>query len=79
MRTLLKSFKRKVIGFDINKKRIIDLKNNIDRTNEVTKDILKKCSKITFTNDAKELQNGDVFIVTTPTPIDESKKPDMIC
>ncbi len=75
--TLKKSFKRKVIGFDINKKRITDLKNNIDRTNEIKKEILKKCSKITFTHDEKKLQKGDVFIVTTPTPIDESKKPDL--
>ena len=52
--TLKKSFKRKVIGFDINKKRITDLKNNIDRTNEIKKEILKKCSKITFTHDEKE-------------------------
>ncbi len=66
---------RKVIGFDINKKRIEELKQNYDKTREVNEDELKSLKNILFTNDFKELVNADVFIVTVPTPIDESKIP----
>ena len=66
---------RKVIGFDINKKRIEELKQNYDKTREVNKDELKNLKNIFFTNDFKSLVNADVFIVTVPTPIDESKIP----
>ena len=66
---------RKVIGFDINKKRIEELKQNYDKTREVNEDELKSLKNIIFTNDFKALANADVFIVTVPTPIDESKIP----
>ena len=66
---------RKVIGFDINKKRIEELKQNYDKTREVNEDELKSLKNILFTNDFKALVNADVFIVTVPTPIDESKIP----
>ena len=66
---------RKVIGFDINKKRIEDLRQNFDKTLEVTEEELKNLENINFTNDIKSLVNADVFIITVPTPIDESKIP----
>ena len=66
---------RKVIGFDINKKRIEELKQNYDKTREVNEDELKSLKNILFTNDFKALVNADVFIVTVPTPIDEFKIP----
>ena len=66
---------RKVIGFDINKKRIEELKQNYDKTREVNEDELKSLKNILFTNDFKSLVNADVFIVTVPTPIDKSKIP----
>ena len=66
---------RKVIGFDINKKRIDELKQNYDKTREVNEEELKNLKNILFTNDLKSLVNADVFIVTVPTPIDEFKIP----
>jgi len=66
---------RKVIGFDINKRRIEELKQNYDKTREVNEDELKNLKNILFTNDFKSLVNADVFIVTVPTPIDEFKIP----
>ena len=70
-------FSRTIIGYDINESRINELKNNFDRTNEISENDLKNSSDILFTYDEQLLINGDIFIVTTPTPIDESKKPDL--
>lgn len=65
-----------VIGFDINKQRIEELKNNIDCTNEVTTNDLKEAN-IKFTNNKKELTKADFIIVAVPTPIDEHNQPDL--
>ena len=64
-----------VIGFDLNKERIDQLVNNIDKTNEINEKRLLK-SKIKFTVDENELGNATFHIVTVPTPIDEYNKPD---
>ena len=47
-----------VVGFDINKERIEQLKNNFDRTNEVNKIRLSKC-KIYFTSEVGKLTNSN--------------------
>ena len=70
---------RNVIGFDLDKARINDLKNNIDRTNEIDIDELKNSKKILFTNNSKFLEEADIFIVTVPTPIDNDNNPDLTC
>ena len=72
-----KKINRKVIGFDINEKRIGELLNGYDRTNEVTKELLNDIENIVFTNDKSLLNEADIFIVTVPTPINESKIPDL--
>lgn len=69
--------KYKTIGFDINKKRIEELKNGHDRTLEVTTEELKEAEKLTYTFELAELEQVDVFIVTVPTPIDDFKRPDL--
>jgi len=70
------SKKIKTIGFDINKKRILDLKNSRDTFNEFKKrDFAKK--KIFFTNDVLKAKSANFFIVAVPTPISKSKYPDL--
>ncbi len=68
---------RKVIGFDINLKRIEELKNGYDRTNEISssENLTNVFSEIT--NDFKKLIVADIFIITVPTPIDNNKEPDL--
>jgi UDP-N-acetyl-D-galactosamine dehydrogenase len=66
-----------VIGFDINRDRISELKNYHDRTREVEPADLKLATRLTYSNDIAELKKADYFIVTVPTPIDEFKKPDL--
>jgi UDP-N-acetyl-D-glucosamine/UDP-N-acetyl-D-galactosamine dehydrogenase len=68
---------RSVVGFDVNKKRIDELKNNTDSTLEVSTPELRAASFLTFTNDIRDLSKCNCFIVTVPTPIDIHKRPDL--
>lgn len=72
-----KLLNRAVQGFDINKERIKDLKNFNDKTGEYSHDFLENTKRINFTNNLKDLTECEVFIITVPTPIDSSKKPDL--
>ena len=72
-----KKLNRKIIGFDINKDRINDLKIGLDKTNEVEESKLKKLTNISFNSEENSLLEANVFIVTVPTPIDSSKSPDL--
>tara|TARA_B100000212_G_scaffold333009_1_gene301915 strand:+ start:29246 stop:30598 length:1353 start_codon:yes stop_codon:yes gene_type:complete len=72
-----KKINRKVIGFDIDDSRIKELLSGIDRTKEVSSQDLKNLKNTTFTSDINDLLEGDVFIVTVPTPIDKFNKPDL--
>ena len=65
----------KVIGFDINKERIEQLKNNFDKTKEINTARLEKCN-VNFTFVKSKLSNSNFHIITVPTPINEFKKPD---
>jgi len=69
--------KRKVIGYDINAKRISDLQKGIDHTLEVTSENLSKAKKLQFTNDFFEIKEANIFIITVPTPIDKNKQLDL--
>lgn len=66
----------KVIGFDINKDRIAELKACKDSTLEVTEAELESVN-IEFTNEISVLAKANFHIVAVPTPIDKSKKPNM--
>ena len=68
--------KARIIGFDINEHRINTLKQGIDHTKEVeSQDLLE--ADIDFTNDPSRLREADFIIVAVPTPITETKQPDL--
>ncbi len=69
--------KQNVIGFDISKSRIEELQEGRDSTLEVGSDEFAEASKLSFTNDLKDLEGCNTFIVTVPTPIDAHKRPDL--
>ena len=71
------SKKRSVIGFDINNKRINQLKLGIDKNLETNKKELKKLNQLFFTSNENDLETANCYIVTVPTPIDKTKKPDL--
>ena len=65
------------IGFDINTKRIDDLKNCIDHTNEASEEQLKSADQLCFSSNINDIKECNIYIVTVPTPIDEFKTPDL--
>jgi UDP-N-acetyl-D-glucosamine/UDP-N-acetyl-D-galactosamine dehydrogenase len=66
----------KVIGFDINEKRLTELRKGHDSTHEVqAKDI--KFADIYFTSNPEDLRQADFHIVAVPTPINEAKQPNL--
>lgn len=65
----------KVIGFDINEKRINEYKNGIDSTNEVGEAL--KDTKVDFTADASRLKEAKFIVVAVPTPVNEDNTPDL--
>ncbi len=67
---------QEVVGFDINEKRINELKSGYDRTNEVLDEDLAKCN-IKFTNRLEDLRKADFIIVAVPTPINKNNQPDL--
>ena len=69
--------KRSVIGFDINQKRIDELKAGNDFTLETTLEELKDAKYLSYTTKLDDLRACNCFIVTVPTPIDEYKRPDL--
>jgi UDP-N-acetyl-D-galactosamine dehydrogenase len=66
----------KVIGFDINPERVRMMQNNIDPSNELEAEAFEGCD-ITFTANPDDLQDATFFVVAVPTPIDDSKMPDL--
>jgi UDP-N-acetyl-D-glucosamine/UDP-N-acetyl-D-galactosamine dehydrogenase len=66
----------RTIGFDINTRRIAELKKGHDRTGEVT-DAELRASKVSFSDSLEELRQADFFIVAVPTPVDHAKQPDL--
>lgn len=66
-----------VVGFDIQQKRIQELKNGQDHTLEVSSEELKQATQLTYSANLDDLRSCNFFIVTVPTPIDEFKQPDL--
>ncbi len=76
-----------VIGFDINKTRIEELKQGVDRTLETDKKELARVRDLYATsNQSKgydassstaDIADANVYIVTVPTPIDRYNSPDL--
>ncbi len=69
--------KNQVIGFDVNKARIAELENGYDSTLEVNAHVLASLGGLDFSSDLKSLKGCNVYIVTVPTPIDETNAPDL--
>lgn len=65
----------KVIGFDINEKRVNEYKNGIDSTNEVGEAI--KDTTVEFTADPTKLKEAKFIVIAVPTPVNEDNTPDL--
>lgn len=68
---------RSVVGFDIDAQRIQELQSGNDRTLEVDAEGLKKSKGLLFSSDPASLKERNVFIITVPTPVDASNRPNL--
>ncbi|WP_072506737.1 Vi polysaccharide biosynthesis UDP-N-acetylglucosamine C-6 dehydrogenase TviB [Phaeobacter porticola] len=68
---------RPVVGFDISNERIAALAAGQDNTREISADALASASQLTLTTDPADIADSTIFIVTVPTPIDDSRRPDL--
>jgi len=68
---------RSVIGFDTNRKRIQELRKGFDSTYELNFTELSKATGLVYSNDIRDLVDCDCYIITVPTPVDASNRPDM--
>jgi UDP-N-acetyl-D-glucosamine/UDP-N-acetyl-D-galactosamine dehydrogenase len=69
--------KYKVIGFDIDARRIDALTKGVDTTLQCSTEEIKAANQLIFSNTLNEIKNCTVFIVTVPTPVDALKQPDL--
>lgn len=69
--------KRKVVGFDINEDRLLELDNQYDSTLELDANELSRAKYLTYTSDSRDLIDINCYIITVPTPIDKNKNPDL--
>ncbi|MCS6777276.1 MAG: nucleotide sugar dehydrogenase [Chloroherpetonaceae bacterium] len=65
-----------VVGFDVNRSKVQALRNGIDRTGEVSTEVLLT-TRLRITDDPSELEGTTFFIVAVPTPIDRNNRPDL--
>ena len=79
-----------VVGFDINQKRIAELRSGTDSTLEVEDDILQavlvkdnpvasrtSATGLYCSSDLSDIQEATIYIVTVPTPVDKNNRPDL--
>ena len=68
--------KVKVVGFDLNAKKIELYKSGIDPTNEVGNEVIKNTT-VEFTADETKLKDARFHIVAVPTPVNDDHTPDL--
>lgn len=77
--------KYSVVGYDINRDRVAELKKGDDRTWEIAAEALQEVLKtdnsaekgLWVTAELEDIKDATVYIVTVPTPVDKNKKPDL--
>ena len=69
--------KQPVVGFDVDPKRIAQLREGFDITGETSAEALSSAAQLAFSADPEQLKQCQVFIITVPTPINADKQPDL--
>ena len=81
--------KYQVVGFDINKQRIKELRQNKDVTLETEsseleavnmpslKDLNRSKTGLWITDDLSEIETANFYVITVPTPVDKNNRPDL--
>ena len=73
------SMKYKVFGFDINQRRVGELNDGTDKTQELSDIQVKEAlnNGMIFSSDINDTSEANIYIITVPTPIDKDNKPDL--
>ena len=66
------------VGYDINESRVAELRRGKDSTLEVESSELESSEYLTFSSKCDDIKASNIYIVTVPTPIDESNVPDLL-
>ena len=70
--------KFQVVGFDVSNERIQELENGYDKTLEIDDDLLKSVKlNIVYTDNIQDTKDCNIYIITVPTPIDSTNRPDL--
>ncbi len=69
--------KYETLGFDINESRVNELRDGKDSTLECTSQELSEAKLLQYTSSLECIKNCNFYIVTVPTPIDDSNAPDL--
>ncbi|MBO2581699.1 Vi polysaccharide biosynthesis UDP-N-acetylglucosamine C-6 dehydrogenase TviB [Shewanella algae] len=69
--------KYSTFGFDINEGRVCELRDGKDSTLECTSEELAEAKLLKYTSSLDDIKSCNFYIVTVPTPIDESNAPDL--
>ena len=65
-----------VVGFDINQRRLAELLEGRDSTSSVDCGALA-ADGLRFSSEEEDLKDRDILIVAVPTPVDQTKQPDL--
>lgn len=65
------------VGFDINQARLDELRGGHDSTLETSDEELASATQLSYTADAADLKECNIYIITVPTPIDGNNQPDL--
>jgi UDP-N-acetyl-D-glucosamine/UDP-N-acetyl-D-galactosamine dehydrogenase len=68
---------RRTIGYDLSRKRVDNLRRQIDVTGEVSTSELMAANQLRASADPAELAQADFIIVAVPTPINAARQPDL--
>jgi len=69
--------KRSTTGFDLNDRRIAELRDGYDNTEEVDNDVLTSADLLSFSSSIEDLAKCNVYIIAVPTPIDAQRQPNL--
>lgn len=65
------------VGFDINQKRVAELRAAVDLTLECSEEELRSAPLLSYTHQLEVIKDCNFYIVTVPTPITDEKTPDL--
>jgi len=64
------------VGFDVNGKRVADIRNRSDHSGEVSSDAFERAIHLTFADRIEDCAGVNFIVIAVPTPVDDARRPD---